>query len=164
MSHQINIRYEKSSLGNAVLSRRLRRAINTALNEEKVHVDCEINVLVTDEEGIRLINRELRKLDQPTDVLSFPMFNLEAGRFPEDVSELVDPETGRLPLGDMVISIERAKAQAKEYAHSLRREIGYLTVHSILHLLGYDHMDEGEQKRAMRVREEKILSEIELTR
>ena len=162
--NQINIRFENHSPTNVLLSRQLRRAINTALKEEGVSVPCEINVLITDDAGIRVINRELRKLDTPTDVLSFPMFNLTPGQFPEDTSDMIDPETGRMALGDMVISLERARAQAKEYCHSLRRELGYLTVHSVLHLLGYDHLDEGPQKRAMRVREEKILSEIELSR
>ena len=75
-----------------------------------------------------------------------------------------DPETGRVPLGDMAISLERAKQQAQEFGHSTRREVGYLTIHSILHLLGYDHVDEGPMKRQMRAREEAILAEIELPR
>ena len=162
--NQISIRYVHFSPLNALMSRQLNKAINTALREEGILVPCEINVLVTDDEGIQAINRELRKIDKPTDVLSFPMFDLTPGAFPEDPSEMLDPETGRLALGDMVLSLERAKAQAKEYGHSLRREMGYLTVHSVLHLLGYDHMDEGAQKKAMRAREEKILAEMELPR
>ena len=86
------------------------------------------------------------------------MFELTAGSLPEDWSEFLDPETGRCPLGDMAISLERAAAQAKEFGHSLRREVGYLTIHSILHLLGYDHLDEGPQKEQMREREEAIAS------
>ena len=78
--------------------------------------------------------------------------------------EYKDPETGRVPLGDMAISLERAKQQAQEFGHSTRREVGYLTIHSILHLLGYDHVDEGPMKRQMRAREEAILAEIELPR
>ena len=88
------------------------------------------------------------------------MFSFFAGELPEDWSEYLDPETELCPLGDMVISLERATAQAKEFGHSLRREIGYLTIHSILHLLGYDHLDEGPQKAQMREREEAIASQI----
>ena len=115
---------------------------------------------VTDDAGIRIINKESRDLDKATDVLSFPMFELEAGCPPGDWSEYLDVETGLCPLGDMCISLERAKAQAKAFGHSLRREIGYLTIQSVLHLLGYDHMDEGEQKAQMRTREETIAATI----
>lgn len=88
------------------------------------------------------------------------MFSLEAGNFPKDCQSYMDPETGKIPLGDMAISLERAIAQAKEYGHSSRREIGYLTIHSMLHLLGYDHLDEGPEKAKMRAREEKIAASI----
>ena len=84
--------------------------------------------------------------------------------FMEDVSDMIDPQTGLLPLGDMAISLERARDQAKRFGNTLRREVGYLTIHSILHLLGYDHLDEGEQKRQMRIREEMIASELGLQR
>ena len=115
---------------------------------------------MTDDAGIQTINRESRQIDRPTDVLSFPMFQLEAGNPPEDWTEYADPATGLVPLGDMCISLERAVAQAGEFGHSVRREVGYLTIHSMLHLLGYDHLDEGEQKRQMRAREEAIASSI----
>ena len=102
-------------------------------------------------------------MDRPTDVLSFPMFELEPGVPPEGEAFL-DPETGRCPLGDMCISLERAAAQAEEYGHSLDRELCYLAVHSALHLLGYDHLDEGPMKRQMRAREEAILGKLGITR
>ena len=121
---------------------------------------CEINVLVTNDRGIQTINKASRDLDKPTDVLSFPMFNLEAGSPPEDWSAYLDPETGLCPLGDMCISLERASAQAKEFGHTEKREVGYLTIHSMLHLLGYDHLDEGPQKAQMRAREEQIAATI----
>ena len=92
------------------------------------------------------------------------MFEFTAGAFPSDVSDLVDPQSGMLPLGDMCISIERAKDQAKRFGNTLKREVGYLTIHSILHLLGYDHVDEGEMKRQMRIREEQIAAKLGLTR
>lgn len=141
----------------------LRSCITTALDAEGVTLPCEINVLITNNDGIHQINLEQRQVDAPTDVLSFPMFELTAGQPPEDEA-LLDPATGRLPLGDMVISLERAAAQAEEYGHSIQRELGYLAVHSVLHLLGYDHMDEGEQKKQMRQREEVIMNEMGIPR
>ena len=141
----------------------LEAVITAALEAEGVEVPCEINVLLTDDEGIHTVNRETRGVDRPTDVLSFPMFELEPGVPPEGEAFL-DPETGRCPLGDMCISLERAAAQAEEYGHSLDRELCYLAVHSVLHLLGYDHLDEGPMKRQMRAREEAILGELGITR
>jgi probable rRNA maturation factor len=88
------------------------------------------------------------------------MFDLTPGEPPEDWSEYMDPESEMCPLGDMAISLEQAIAQAKEFGHSVRREIGYLTIHSMLHLLGYDHMDDGPQKKQMRQREEAIAATI----
>ncbi len=134
--------------------------IQKTLEAEKVTVACEINVLVTDDRGIQAINKASRNIDKPTDVLSFPMFQLEPGVLPADWSSYVDPETGMCPLGDMAISLDRAIAQAHEFGHSIRREIGYLTIHSMLHLLGYDHLDEGMQKAQMRKREEDIADQI----
>lgn len=164
MKHQINLSFDHPKLVNLGLARHLKRCIKAALNAEKVHVPCEINVLITTDEVIREVNRTSRTIDKTTDVLSFPMFEFTPGAFPEDVSALLDPGTGLLPLGDMVISLERAKAQAQEYGHTTARETGYLTIHSILHLLGYDHMDEGPMKRQMRGREEAILADIVLPR
>ena len=125
-----------------------------------VTAPCEINVLITNDRGIHAINKASRNIDRPTDVLSFPMFQLEAGNPPEDWDEYLDPATDMCPLGDMCISLERAIAQAKEFGHPTRREIGYLTIHSMLHLLGYDHLDEGPQKAQMRKREEEIAATI----
>ena len=163
-NHKINIRFEQFAPMNLILHLQIRTCIATALKMQNVEAPCEVNVLITDDEGIRQINSEMRELDKATDVLSFPMFDLTAGEFPANAEQMQDPETGYVPLGDMVISLERAKEQAREYCHSLRREVGYLTVHSVLHLLGYDHLDEAEQKRAMRAREEAILAEVELPR
>ena len=142
---------------------RLEAVITAALEAEGVEIPCEINVLLTDDEGIHTVNRETRGVDRPTDVLSFPMFELEPGVPPEGEAFL-DPETGRCPLGDMCISLERAAAQAEEYGHSLDRDLCYLAVHSALHLLGYDHLDEGPMKRQMRAREEAILGKLGITR
>ena len=127
-----------------------------------METDCEVNVLVTNDTGIRRVNLDMREVDAPTDVLSFPMFELAPGDKPPE--EDADPATGLVPLGDMCISLERAKAQAKEYGHSNRRELAYLAVHSVLHLLGYDHQDEGPMKARMREREEAIMSGLGLER
>ena len=162
MEHKISIAFYDKRISNIQTVLYLRRCIRTALRLEGVTVPCEINVLVTDDNGIREINRIQRQLDKPTDVLSFPMFEFTPGAFPADCAPYLDPESGYLPLGDMAISLERAKAQAEEYGHSVKREVGYLTVHSILHLLGYDHLDEGPMKKQMRGREESIMTEITL--
>lgn len=140
----------------------LLRVITAALDAEGVDVPCEVNVLITSDEEIHAINLEQRDVDRPTDVLSFPMFELAPGDKPE--ADWADPDTGLVPLGDMVISLERCAAQAEEFGHSLERELSYLAVHSVLHLLGYDHMDEGPMKVQMRAREEAILETLNLTR
>ncbi len=140
----------------------IRKIIRTALASEGVDFPCEVDVLLTDDEAIHRINREMRQVDRSTDVLSFPEFDLHPGQLPTE--EDADPGTGLVPLGDMVISMEHVAAQAKEYGHSTRRELAYLVVHSVLHLLGYDHLDEGPQKKQMRAREEAILAELGITR
>lgn len=162
MKHNIVITGQHHSLSALALRGHIRRCIIAALEEEGVNCACEINVLITDDEGIHAINKAYRNIDKATDVLSFPMFQLTPGVLPESWEEYRDVETDLVPLGDMAISIERAKQQAKEFGHSVKREVGYLTIHSILHLLGYDHVDEGEMKRQMRAREEAIAARLEL--
>ena len=139
----------------------LRKVIRTALAAQGVDFPCEVDVLVTGDGEIRRLNREARQVDKATDVLSFPAFDLRPGELPSP--EDADPGTGLVPLGDMMISMEHVAAQAKEYGHSNRRELGYLVVHSVLHLLGYDHVDEGPMKAQMREREEAILAELGLS-
>ena len=140
----------------------IRRVIRTALAMQGVDFPCEVDVLVTSDAGIHQINLDMREVDRATDVLSFPEFDLQPGELPD--GEDADPGTGYVPLGDMVISLERVKAQAKEYGHANRRELAYLAVHSVLHLLGYDHLDEGPMKAQMREREEAIMSVLGLER
>ena len=142
----------------------IRRSVLAALEAEGVDVPCVIAVIVTDDGVIRETNLTNRGVDQATDVLSFPMFELTPGVIPtmEDVE--ADPETSLVPLGDMVLSVERAQAQGEEYGHGSERELAYLAVHSILHLLGYDHLDEGPMKAQMRQREEAILGKLGITR
>lgn len=157
MGAKIMVSRSRSGLGYPDARRMILRAINAALSAEGVGVDCEISVLLTDNEGIHALNREYRNVDRPTDVLSFPANELIPGEFDAEMCD-IDPETGRAFLGDMAISLEKCAAQAEEYGHSFERELMYLTVHSTLHLLGYDHVDEAEMKRQMRAREELIMS------
>ncbi len=148
-----------ASEGNCAL---IRRVVRTALAAEGVDFPCEVDVLLTGDAGIRAVNRDMRGVDRSTDVLSFPEFDLVPGELPG--AEDADIGTGLVPLGDMVISMEHVAAQAKEYGHGKRRELSYLVVHSVLHLLGYDHLDEGEEKARMRAREEAILAEAGIGR
>ena len=160
MKMKVNMTFDIFSIKQPFISNIISKCIEATLDAEGIRVPCEINVLVTNDNGIHAINKASRNIDRPTDVLSFPMFQLEAGNPPADWEDYLDPETGLCPLGDMCISLERAVAQAKEFGHSVRREVGYLTIHSMLHLLGYDHLDEGEMKRQMRAREEAIAGMI----
>ena len=160
MKHQIIIETEVD--GAEEDADLLRQVIPAALEAQGVDVPCEVDVLFTDDEGIHQINLEQRGVDGPTDVLSFPMFDLRPGEHP--TAEDADPGTGLVPLGDMVLSLERAQAQGAEYGHGPEREAAYLAVHSVLHLLGYDHLDEGPQKAQMRAREEAILDGLGITR
>ena len=140
----------------------LQEVIPAALSAEGVDEPCEINVLLTNDAGIQAINLAERGVDSPTDVLSFPMFDLKPGDKPSAAD--ADPGTHLIPLGDMVLNLDRIKSQGEEYGHGPRRECAYLAVHSVLHLLGYDHMDEGPMKAQMREREEFILDKLGITR
>ena len=158
--HKINLTFDCFTLRQPLVTLIIHKCIEATLEAEGVNTPCEINVFVTNDKGIRAINGASRGINKATDVLSFPMFQLVPGQLPEDWDAYLDPETDMCPLGDMAISLERAIAQAKEFGHSTRREIGYLTIHSMLHLLGYDHLDEGAQKAQMRKREEDIAASI----
>ncbi|MCD7946727.1 MAG: rRNA maturation RNase YbeY [Oscillospiraceae bacterium] len=137
-------------------------AVAEALAVQGVRHPCEISVLLTDDAGIQEINLAQRGVAGPTDVLSFPMFELTPGVPPDRA--YADPETGLIPLGDMVLSVPRAVAQGTEFGHGTQRELSYLAVHSVLHLLGYDHLDEGAEKRRMRRAEEEILARLGIAR
>jgi len=158
--HKIYLSREKRNLGFLSAKRMIKQAVNVALDAENIGVPCEISVLLTDDEGIQTLNREFRKVDTATDVLSFPANEFEVGKFDPEIAEQ-NPKTGRIMLGDMALSLEHAEEQGREFGHGTKREIQYLTVHSVLHLLGYDHVDEGEEKRAMRSREKGIMARIE---
>lgn len=147
---------------------KLERVINFALKEEEVNVDCEISMLFVDNNEIKEINNDTRGIDRATDVLSFPMLDYEDKKVFKEIylnkefdETFLDGE--ELVLGDIVLSLERALEQSEEYNHSFEREACYLVVHSVLHLLGYDHMEEDE-KKIMRKREEEILGKLNISR
>lgn len=158
MQHEIYISREVKGLGHNNSAACIKKSVNMALDAEGVDVPCIVSVMLTDDEGIHAVNREFRGVDSATDVLSFPMNELTPGAFDAAVCER-DMDTGAVLLGDMMISVPRCQAQGEEFGHGYEREIMYLTVHSVLHLLGYDHVDEGEMKRAMRAREKAIMGD-----
>ena len=160
MTHQIIVSREKRGLGHREAAAEIKKAVKMALTAEGITEPCLVSVCLTDDEGIRGVNREFRAIDRATDVLSFPFNELTPGAFDAAGCER-DMESGRILLGDMMISLERCAAQGEEFGHGFEREIQYLTVHSILHLLGYDHVDEGEKKRQMREREKMIMGDTD---
>lgn len=133
----------------------IEKVISESLKYEGISNNAEISVTIVDNEEIRKINNKFRNIDKATDVLSFPLIDFNAESLPEDNSKIY--------LGDIIISIERAEEQAEEYGHSLDREIGFLTAHSMLHLLGYDHMIQEEEK-IMFKKQEDILNNLGLRR
>lgn len=147
----------------------LTKVMEASVVSENCPFGCEVNLTLTDNEGIRQMNREYRELDMPTDVLSFPMVDYEVpGDFSgldeeEKKSMYFNMESGELLLGDIVISMERALEQAEEYGHSIEREVAFLTAHSMLHLMGYDHM-EDEERECMEEKQEHILQGLGITR
>lgn len=143
----------------------LEQVIETGLALEQVTIPCEVSITFTDNEGIRLLNQQYRDKDVPTDVLSFPLLDVHpAGLELKDLAVGdFDVQEQVLLLGDIVISLERATEQAEEYGHSLRREAAFLTSHSLMHLLGYDHMTE-EERAEMRIHEEAVLEKLSVNR
>ena len=139
------------------------KAVSATLESEKVEQKCDICVIITDDENIHELNLEHREVDRPTDVLSFPMMELSPGQKIE-VNPLELDESGAVMLGDIVISLDRAKAQAEEYGHSVEREISFLTVHGMLHLLGSDHELGEEEEKLHFSRQEEILEEMGIRR
>ena len=131
----------------------IKTVLKTGLKFMEFEDNCEISIMLTDNEEIHSLNKLHRGIDRPTDVLSFPMFDYdEDGNI--DMEECDFGENGEILLGDIVISLERAKEQADEYGHSFEREVGFLTAHSLLHLLGYDHMEPDEEKDMFALQEE----------
>lgn len=159
MKGKVYIRRSRRGLGFFGAGRLIKKAAFAAAAAQGIAEPWEISVLLTDDEDIAVLNREHRGKDRPTDVLSFPANTMSPGEFDPNAMER-DPATGRIILGDMAISLERTRVQGKELGHGARREIMYLTVHSVLHLLGYDHEDEGEMKKQMRAREKAIMAKL----
>lgn len=144
----------------------IETVVNAALDYEECPYEIELNVILTDNEAIQEINKEYRSIDAPTDVLSFPFIEYEE---PSDFSKLEEcddnfhPETGELLFGDIIVSVEKVMSQAEEYGHSLERELGFLIAHSMLHLCGYDHMEE-EERKVMEQKQRDILESLGITR
>lgn len=145
-----------------------KQVIDQVLDMEECPYESEVSLILTDNTRIQQLNREFRELDKPTDVLSFPLVDFQK---PADYDLLesdgwevyFNPETGELMLGDIVISIERASEQAQEYGHSLKREYAFLIAHSMLHLLGYDHMI-SEEAAVMEQKQTAVLKKLSITR
>lgn len=139
----------------------IRDIVEASLDYEECPYEAEVNVVLTDNEGIREINRDYRQIDAPTDVLSFPMVDYETesdfGHVEDAVEDYFNPETGELMLGDIILSVDKVEEQAAKYGHSETRELAFLVAHSMLHLCGYDHMEEEERER-MEQRQREILS------
>ena len=147
MRHRIYVTRQKRALGHPETAGLVKKAAVAALRAEGMDEPCEISVTLTDDRGIHAVNLETRGVDAPTDVLSFPI-------------DEPDLDTGCRFLGDMVLSLERVEAQAGEYGGGDAHEAQYLTVRSVLQLLGYDHLDEGAEKERMRAREKAIMKEL----
>ena len=145
----ISIEYEAEKKLDLPYETIIRDVVEASLDYEKCPYEAEVNVILTDNEAIREINREQRRIDSATDVLSFPMVDYETPSDFDHVEEAVEdyfnPETGELMLGDIVISVEKVEEQAEKYGHSQTRELAFLVAHSMLHLCGYDHMEEDER-------------------
>lgn len=144
----------------------LEAVAEAVLEQEDCPYEAQVNLLITDNEGIHELNRQYRQVDAPTDVLSFPMINYEtAGDFEavQEDMDCFDPETGELLLGDIIISADKVREQADKYGHSQKREFAFLVAHSMLHLCGYDHMT-GEEARVMEQKQEQVLNGLGITR
>ena len=156
----VNIEYEAEKQLEIPYEEIIRDVAEAALAYEGCPYEAEVNVVLTGDEEIWQVNREYRQVDRPTDVLSFPMLEYET---PSDFDHVEDmyadcfnPETGELMLGDIMISVDRAQEQAEKYGHSITRELAFLVAHSMLHLCGYDHMEE-EERLDMERRQREIL-------
>ena len=156
----IHIEYETEEELKLPYEEIITTVVNEALDYENCPYEAEVNVLLTDNEDIRQINKEYRDIDNATDVLSFPMADYDSqsdfDRLEDMASDYFNPETGELLLGDIVISVDKVKEQAEKYGHSETRELAFLVAHSMLHLCGYDHMVD-EERLVMEKKQEEIL-------
>jgi probable rRNA maturation factor len=167
----LNIEYETNIKLELDYRAIITKVVEKAMDTEECPYESELNVILTDNQGIKEINNNYRDIDAPTDVLSFPMIDYDK---PADFSKIeaeeeysnldyFNPETGELILGDIIISVEKVMEQAREYGHSEERELAFLTAHSMMHLFGYDHMEE-EERIVMEKRQEKVLEDLQIRR
>lgn len=162
----VNIEYETEKVLNIPYEEIIRKVIKEALDYAECPYEAELNVILTDNESIHQINLETREIDRPTDVLSFPTLEYdEPGDFSIISEDSYDfnPDTGELMLGDIVISVEKVEEQANAYGHSMERELGFLVAHSMLHLFGYDHMEDDE-RIVMEKKQEEVLQRCNILR
>lgn len=162
----INIEYETEIPLDLPCEKIINEIVLAAMDYEKCPYEAEVSVVLTDNEGIHTLNKQFRNIDRPTDVLSFPMCEYDKPAdfdYLENEEDCFNPETGELLLGDIVISVEKVKEQAAAYGHSEARELAFLTAHSMLHLFGYDHM-EDEERLVMEKKQEDILQTRGYTR
>lgn len=162
----ISIEYETDIQFEPDYKKTINDVINAALDYEGFPYESEVNVILTDNDSIHTINKEYRNIDNPTDVLSFPMIEYEnAGEFDflDEIDDAFNPETGEAILGDIIISVEKVMEQADKYGHSQDRELGFLVAHSMLHLMGYDHM-EPDEAAVMEKKQTEILDGLNLKR
>lgn len=163
----INIEYETEISLNLPYEEIIKSVINEAIDYEKCPYECEVNVILTDNSEIHEINKTYRNIDSPTDVLSFPMVDYETPSDFENIEERTEdyfnPETGELMLGDIVISVEKVIAQAEQYGHTSKRELAFLTAHSMMHLFGYDHMV-PEEASVMEAKQNEVLNHLNIVR
>ena len=162
MKHEIRVTAEAAVEQEDALRALITQCALHVLEHEGVDFDAFVDVTIVDGETIREMNREYRDKDAVTDVLSFPMYEFWNGEAQEELEE--DPERGQVMLGDMILNYDRAREQAAEFGHSVERECGFLTVHSVLHLLGYDHEREEADRLLMRRKEEENLTALGLVR
>ena len=157
----VTIEYEAEKKLSLPYEEIIREIVEASLDYEECPYEAEVNVILTDNPSIREINREHRQIDAPTDVLSFPMVDYgrpaDFSHVEEQAEDYFNPETGELMLGDIVISVDKVEEQAEKYGHSQRRELAFLVAHSMLHLCGYDHMEE-EERLDMEARQRAILN------
>jgi len=159
--------YEKFKIQDEILNT-IESAIEFALREEEVDFEYEVSVTLVNNEEIRNINKDNRGIDKATDVLSFPCIEYEEGKVFKELYDINSFDASyfdgdALVLGDIVLSLDKCKEQSEEYEHSFKRESAYLVIHSVLHLLGYDHMNEDDKKK-MRKREEELLEALNIPR
>lgn len=163
----INIEYEAEKQLGIPYQEIIEGVVLEALDYVECPYEAEVNVIITDNEEIQAINKEYRKIDAPTDVLSFPLVDYETpadfDHVEDSVEDYFDPDTGELLLGDIIVSVDKVEEQAEKYGHSTTRELAFLVAHSMLHLCGYDHIDE-EEREEMEAKQREILERRGYTR